>query len=342
MEVKHSTKNEKVEKKHQSFLSSKNQIRKFGIFFGFVFLFVFYLFSSASRVKAVKISGNHYLADSYIEEISSIQTGDIYYFCIPVIKEMKIKNDPMISDADVTLSYNGVINIEITEKKPIGYRYDDETPVILLSDNTTAELKSEYLDIIASVPLISGFNEEEQTRLLTKAFADVDQSIIESISEITQFSLSYDDEAMKIHMRNGGYFIGNYQNVDKLNQYYAIYSNMNDKSKCISADENSSVAYSYTCPWNEEESTTEYWTDEDGNIITNQYGDKVVKHYYTDEEGNDALDASGNKIPIPIDEYGNQVKDENFTENYAYGYYSTGKLVTPDGTSSQDDTSTEE
>lgn len=337
MEVK---KHEKETKKGKDFSSSRNTILKTGILFGFLFLVIFYICSSSSRVNAVHISGNHYLDDSYIKQISSCDTGDVYYLSIPLIKEWRLKNDPMIQDATVSLSNDGVINIEVTEKKAIGYRYDDDTPVILLSDNTTAQLKSEYLDIIASVPLISGFNEAEQTRLLTKAFAEVDQSIIESISEITQFSLSYDDEAMKIHMRNGGYFIGNYQNVDKLNQYYAIYSAMKDKSQCISADENSAVAYSYTCPWNETETATEYWTDEDGNVITNEYGDKVVKHYYKDEDGNPVLDSSGNQIAIPIDENGNEAEDADFTSHYEAGYYATGELVLPDWlqSSSSDDT----
>lgn len=307
-----------------------NPLFKLGIIVAFFIVLFLYLFTSASRTNAVIVEGNHYLSDSYIKEISHINQNDIYYLNVPIIKELQLKSDPMIEDANVSFTSQRTIKITITEKKAIGYRYEADTAYILLSDNTKAELKSDYLDIIASVPLITGFQDSEQTRLLSKAFQSVDQSTIESISEISQYATSYDDQAMKILMRNGSYFLGNYQNLDKLNQYYSIYSAMSDKSMCISADENSNVAYTMVCPWNDN-SVSEYWTDEEGNIIENSYGDKVVKNYYTDSEGNSALDANGNPIPIPIDDNGTEVIDPNFNSNYQNGFYSTGSLVLPEG-----------
>lgn len=308
----------------------KNPLFSLGILVAFFIVCILYLCTSASKTNAVIIEGNHYLSDSYIQEISGIKQGDVFFFNIPFIKELQLKSDPMIESATVSWSNQKTMKINVTEKKAIGYRYEDDTAYILLSDNTKAELKSDYLDIIASVPLITGFEDVEQTRLLCKAFSDVDQSTIESISEISQYATSYDAQAMKILMRNGSYFLGNYQNLDKLNQYYSIYSAMQDKSMCISADENSNVAYTMVCPWNDT-SVTEYWTDAEGNIIENIYGDKVVKNYYTDSEGNTALDANGNPIPIPIDDNGTELIDENFNTNYANGYYSTGSLVLPEG-----------
>ncbi len=324
-----------TKKESVPFIHSYKRLLKLSLLLATFLLLGVYFISSDSRVSAVVIEGNHYLDESYIEDISGIKQNNILFFQIPFLKEIKLQNDPMIESADVSFVSGNVITITIKEKKVIGYRYEDDQAYILLSDNTKAELKSEYLDIIASVPLINGFTESEQTRLLCKAFDDVDQNMIENISEISQYSLSYDDEAMKIQMRNGSYFLGNYQNLDKLNQYYSIYSKMSDKSQCISADENSNVAYTFVCPWNQTDTTTEYWTDESGNLITNQYGDNIAKHYYTDSEGNAAVDANGNQIPIPIDENGSEVIDPNFNRNYTNGYYSTGTLVLPEGVSNE-------
>ena len=39
-----------------------------------------------------------------------------------------------------------------------------------------------------------------------------------------------------------------------------------------------------------------------------------------------ALDENGNKIPIPVDENGNLLRDPDFILNYEAGYYSTGIL----------------
>lgn len=312
------------------FRSNEPALLKWGMFLGAVAVICIYFLTSASRVRNIHVSGNHYLDSSYISEVSGIHEDSPYYASILPITVWKLEKDPMIADAHVRLEDDGIVSIEIKEKKPVGYRYDKKA-VILLSDNTTAELKSEYLNIIASVPLVTGFTTKEQTRLFTKAFENVDSSVIEEIAEISQFSLGYDDEAMKILMRNGGYYIGSYRNLDKLSRFDAIYSQMTDKSKCISGSDNTNYAYSETCPWNETKTAVEYWTDSDGNVIKNQYGDEVVKHYYTDENGNQALDANGNPIPIPIDNQGNETPDEDFLDHYASGYYATGQLVLPDG-----------
>ena len=72
----------------------------------------------------------------------------------------------------MTLHPGNMIDITVTEAKVLGYRYGDE-PVLLMADGQQVPLKSEYLDIISRVPLITGFEDEELTRLLVKAVADV-------------------------------------------------------------------------------------------------------------------------------------------------------------------------
>lgn len=313
----------------RSFSSSRASLLKWGMIAAALFIVIVYLVLPVSRIHSVEVSGTEYLNSSYIEEVSGVKENNVFFLTFKPYVQYKLKKDPMIADADVDLQDGNTVTITIKEKKAVGYRYDKK-PVVLLSDNTTAPLKSAYLDIIASVPLVTGFTSKEQTRLYTKAFQKVDQSVIEDIAEVTQFSLGYDNEAMKILMRNGGYFIGDYQNLDKLNMYNAVYAQMSDKSKCISASDNTNYAFTEVCPWNESGSK-EYWTDANGKVVKNQYGDKVVKRYYTDKDGKEAVDAKGNKIAIPIDENGVEQPDQDFLAHYEAGYYATGKLVIPAG-----------
>lgn len=311
----------------EDFSKSRFSILKWGMFLAAVFLIVVYLILPVSRIRAVEVSGTDYLNSAYIQKVSGVKENNVFFLTFPPYVKYRLKKDPMIKDASVSLKDGNTVSITVKEKKAVGYRYDKKAEV-LLSDNTTAPLKSDYLDIIAKVPLVTGFESREQTRLYTKAFQKVDQSVIENIAEVTQFSLGYDSEAMKILMRNGGYFIGDYQNLDKLNMYNAIYAQMSDKSKCISASDNTNYAYTEVCPWNES-SSREYWMDANGQPVKNQYGDKVVKRYYTDKDGKEAVDASGNKIPIPIDENGVEHPDQDFLAHYEAGYYATGSLVIP-------------
>ena len=301
---------------------------RWGSVAGIVLLVMLYLYTPYSRVQTVQVSGNVYLDDDYIVSVSGIHQNDIYYADLPMLVSVRLKKDPMISSVTVKWDDNGVISVSVKEKKPVAYRYDDEA-VILLSDGSTVSMGSHYVELISEIPYVTGFAEKDQTRLLCKALGKLDRSVISSIAEIHQYSLGYEDEAMKILMRTGGYYIGTYQNLDKLAYYREVYAAQPDHSYCITGFDSGNTAFSTVCPWNENKGNVEYWTDESGNILKNSYGDSVVKHYYVDGNGNKALDASGNPIPIPIDSSNNEVIDSDFIAHYEAGYYATGVLVIP-------------
>lgn len=282
-----------------------------------------------SRTKGVSFSGNQYLSDSYLKELSGVRPGNLFYLPLPWVIEQHLNSDPFIASSKVTLKKGNIIDIAVEENKIVGYRYDED-PVILFADNTSVPLKSEYLSIVAEVPLINGFFEDDQTRLLIKGFANVDKKIISEISEITQFDIGYDAEAIKVLMRNGSYFIASYRSLPLIDRYNDIYSHLEDRSLCIFADDNLNTAYAKACPWDEPETSFEYWRDEKGELIRNTYGDPAYKHYYTLEDDSYALDEKGNPIPIPLNDRGFENKDKEFLEHYEAGYYKTGKLVIPD------------
>ena len=309
------------------------QIRR-GIFLRAVFLSVLllvllYLFSPDSRVKAVAVQGNNYLTGPYIESLSGVSVNDLLFMQFPDVIAGKIKKDPMIADASVHVLRNNLVEIVVTEKQPIGYRYDEEEPTILFTDGSICSLKSEYMRILSRIPYITGFNEETQTHLLTTGFQSVNPEVIESIAEVIQYPLSYDDEAVEIRMRDGGVFFGNYFSLALINNYETISALMTNKDLCVYADNATTVAAARACPWDEVETVLEYWTDEDGNYIYNKWGDRAVKHYYSDNNGNFYLDENGNKILIPIDAYGQDQKDPDFLTHFFEGWYKNGYLEEP-------------
>ena len=297
---------------------------------GAIIVMFAYFMMPVSRVHGISVTGNANLSRSYILNLAGVSEDSIYYLSLPVILERKLEHDPLIEKADVSLERDNTMSITVDEADVLGYRYDEE-PVLLLTDGTSVPLKSEYLDIISRIPLVIGFNTEDQTAKLCKSFAGVEQSVIRDISEISQYSLSYDPQAIRVLMRSGGYFMGNYYNITVLNRYWDIYNHQNDKTQCIFADDSLTSAYSKMCPWDEPVVNKEYWKDEKGNIITNTYGDQVEKHYYLDAYGNYATDGAGNKIPIPISLQGFEVPDDLFLKHYEKGFYKTGKLVLPEG-----------
>ncbi len=313
----------------REYANARPRLFRIGILIAAALLMGLYFVIPDSRIKGVSFRGNKYLSDSYLKEMSGVRPGNLFYLPLPWVIESHLNSDPFIADTKVTLKKGNIIEIEVEENKIVGYRYDED-PVILFADNTSVPLKSEYLSIVAEVPLINGFFEEDQTRLLIKGFANVDKKIISEISEITQFDIGYDAEAIKVLMRNGGYFIASYRSLPLIDRYNDIYSHVEDRSLCIFADDNLNTAYAKACPWDEPETSFEYWRDENGNLIRNTYGDPAYKHYYTLEDDSYALDEKGNPIPIPLNDRGFEDKDKQFLEHYEAGYYKSGKLVIPE------------
>ena len=311
-----------------AFDRNKPSLVRWGISAGILVLVFLFCLMEESRVSAVTVSGNRYLSSDTICSIAGVSSDDLYYAKIPFLLEYRLKSEPLIESVDVSWKNNGIISITVNEKRPVGYRYDQQA-VLLLSDGSVIPLSGEYLDVIADVPYITGFTEAEQTRLLCKALSQLNRQVISSIAEIHQFALEYDDEAMKILMRTGGYYIGSYTNLDKLAYYDEIYAAQKDHSQCIYGFDSGSSAASQVCPWNKPTANVEYWTDEEGNIRKTPYGDSAVKHYYVDQDGNTATDDAGNPIPIPIDETATEVIDPDFQAHYEAGYYGSGVLVMP-------------
>lgn len=310
-----------------AFRRHQKRIVRSAVVFGILTVIVCYFLLPVSRISSIRVEGNRYLSADYIRQVSQLTEDDRFYLTVPFLIEKRLEADPLIESADVSMMPDQTVRISVTEKKMIGYRYVTQ-PEVVLSDGSTAALKSEYLDLIAKIPLISGFEDEGELKKLASAFADVDQEVIEDMAEISEYSLSYDPSAIRVLMRTGGYFIGSYYSMENINSYNAVYALMSDHSKCLFSLEGQSKVAQQVCPWNEE--GKEYWTDASGNYILNSSGEKAVRHYYTDANGNAALDANGQKIVIPIDENGDEVKDGDFQSHYAAGYYASGSLVLPE------------
>ncbi len=148
-------------------MNARPRLFRIGVLLAAILLSGLYFLLPDSRVQGVSFHGNQYLTDSYVKDISGIRIGNLFYLPLPWIIEQKLNSDPFIESSEVSLKKGNIIEVNVVEKKIVGYRYDED-PVILFADHSTVPLKSEYLNVIAEVPLIKGFFESEQTRLLIK------------------------------------------------------------------------------------------------------------------------------------------------------------------------------
>lgn len=321
--------NRAVRMDNAEFESAQKRLFYLGVFLSALILIGLYAFSPSSRVHAVSVRGNDYLDKTYIQKLSEVSLNDYFYLQFPTAIASKIEADAAVDKADVTLLRDNIVEITVKEKQPIGYRYDNDEPTLLFTDGSICTLTSDYMRMLSRVPFITGFNEEKETHLLTNGFSEVDRAVIESMAEVIQYPLSYDPQAIEIRMRDGGIFFCSYFSMALINDYKRIRILMNDREKCLYADNGTTVAVARACPWDEVKTELEYWTDEEGNYIYNKWGDKAVIHYYQDSNGGYYLDDAGNRIVIPIDAYGSDVKDNDFLNHYIEGWYKNGYLEEP-------------
>lgn len=242
----------------------KRKLFLLGVLIGLVIIIIIYFIRPISNVSKINVEGNHYLSDDYILNLANINDNSSYVLVFDFLVEKELTKDKLIESSDVYHGKDNVININVVEKQPVGYIYDSNLKIVLTDGTIITD--DEYVDLIAELPLINGFD-DENVKLISKSFEKVDPYIIESMSEIQRYSQSYDLNMMQILMRDGNYVFVSIYSMDVLNQYFDISFKLNEKNVCIFIEDISKNAYKSSCPWFEE--TGEGETTNDENSITN-------------------------------------------------------------------------
>ena len=247
------------------FLAIKNRLFILGIVFGILITAVLYLMLPSSEVFKVVVKGNEYLKDDYYINLSKIKDGDKFLLVNLNKVKNQISSSSIVDSVTVKRNNYNLIEINVKEKEIIGYTYEVE-PKILLSDGSTINLENDYLNVIASVPLIEGYD-EEGLKLIAIGFKKLDQKMIDEISEIHRYPFSYDENMLEVIMRDGNYLYLSYYSLSMLNEYYTISSGITvtEDKACIFLDEMTNSGYTSECPyWTKIEEKT----DEMDNLTT--------------------------------------------------------------------------
>ena len=217
-----------------------------------ILFIVFLLFSSESKIFDITVSGNQYFNEQDIKKVGSI--NDNYFLNVPFLIENRLKKHPLISEAKVSLLDGKIINLEIKEKKIVGYRLTDEGSFeVILADGTLYTLKDNEIYLISNAPQISIANEDKLVKLC-KNIDELEPDIIEQISEINSYPFSYDPDMYEFVMADGNYCFVSLNDINKIVEYYSISFNIDQDvgHACIYIGDFTISAYSSTCPWQEQ------------------------------------------------------------------------------------------
>lgn len=215
-------------------------------------LFTFYFMTDISKPKAITISGNNILEKEDILDFAKINNDSNLIYANPIVISSRLKKHPFITDVSTKSSlFKRVIHIDITELKIFGYRQAEDETTMILFDGTSETLTNDLYQLLPDLIYVNGFDEEEDQRRLVESFLELDDSILNQVSEIHQTSVSYDDKLIQILMKNGNQVFTSFQTVERLNYYLDIIKQLDVENNCLFIDEMSGQVISQPCPVSE-------------------------------------------------------------------------------------------
>lgn len=190
--------------------------------------------SDLFRVKSIIVTGNIHISDEEVVALSEIVLSDRMWLISKSSINKKVSKSSWIESVNIVKSSN-IITIEVNEHRILGYKVSDKIS-LLLQSGQLIPLKESQLDWIATVALVSGFDDEDLLKKLVESFVDVDDSIMMFISEIHQSSVSYDDALIRLIMSDGNQIFTDFEALDLINEYKLIVNQINPANKCIYFD----------------------------------------------------------------------------------------------------------
>lgn len=229
---------------------SKPKFRYFliGVILAFIAISATYLLSNKSNIKGIVVNDNIYLKDEDIIKLSGLNLNDKYVFVNPGKAEDSIKKYPLIDSCSVARCDDQSIEINVVEKKIIGYSFEDNENVLILANDSRITLDKDNLYLIGKAPLIEGFGKDD-ILLIERNMSSVDYKMINEVSEIHFFpELRFQN--YELIMRDGNYIFTSVYGLNVLNKYYDIVSSYDsDGYKCYYVEDISGNVYISACPW---------------------------------------------------------------------------------------------
>lgn len=235
-------------KKASLFKGFKNLYFLIGIIVGFIILLLLYFLSSYSNIYHISVKGNYYLNEEDIISISGLDDDDKYLLTFTFFIKKRMLESPYFDDVTVKKLDDRVIEIDVIEKKQVGYISTKNK--ILFIDGTTVSLNDQNKYMLVKIPEILGFTDTQLNTIL-KGFKNIDAVTINEISQISRYPMSYDENMMEVIMKDGNICFLSWTGLEMLSKYYSIISGIdkNIGNICIYLDELTRSGYVSVCPW---------------------------------------------------------------------------------------------
>ncbi len=224
----------------------------FSVLFSFALVCAFYFTSDFSKIYRITVSGNEYLKSEEIIAQSGLSEDSSFLLMLPWRAEKKIRENHLIDTVKVKRLPGRLVEIEVSEKKIVGYAPENGLNVLILEDGERLGVTRQDMYLIANAPIIQGFDEEELSTLI-RWLSRCERKIIKEISEIHNYpQLKYQN--VELIMRDGNYVFSSVFGLEILNHYFDMESSfVTPEYHCYYFEDISGNAYTSACPWEEVE-----------------------------------------------------------------------------------------
>lgn len=199
----------------------------FIIFICIIYFIVVYLINI--KTKNIIILGNKYYSDDQIIYKANIEDYPKFLLLKRSTIKKKLMTFPLIEEVNIEKKYGFKLKITIKEKKIL--YLTRSTSKYKLSDNSIYQDDTKY-----SVPLLINYVPSDIEKLLVEGLSNIDDSVLNLISEIEYSKNEYDDKRFLLYMSDGNLVYINTTKISSLNKYINIVTKLDNKKGILYLD----------------------------------------------------------------------------------------------------------
>lgn len=204
-----------------------NKKRVFKVLFILIVIFIFFYKLFNTNITNIYISGNNYLKDQEIIDISKLDKYPLSIKNTSGKIEKRLENKTLILSAKV--KKNILLNevyIEVKENYPLFY-YEKDGKTILYDE-------TKYNDKLSS-PILINYVKEEILDEFINHMKKLDREVLNRISEI-EYIKEGKSEKFLLYMNDGNYVYVNFKNFKNLNKYIEIVKSFDGQKGVLNLD----------------------------------------------------------------------------------------------------------
>ncbi len=211
-------------------VKKKFNFLKFLLFIIFIIIIILIVrFLINARVRNIIILNNNYYSDEVIIEKCGIENYPKFLTLNKKKLENKIKSLELIKDVKITKKFGFVLQIEVTEKKILYYIRSE-------NEYMTSTGHAYKLNNVIGIPTLINYVPENIEASFIKEFSQIDENIINMISEIEYNKNSYDDKRFLLYMNDGNEVYITISKIELLNKYIDIVKTLSNKHGILYLD----------------------------------------------------------------------------------------------------------